>query len=354
MAEADVENLSARCRSILPSWCRCYSSDVCIESLEGGLTNDMFVAVNKNANASPRRVIIRVYGKGSSDLINREVEHEVYQLVSKVGLGPRILGFWNGGRIESFIPGRTLRFWDDFYRDEIINGIAKGVAILHKSQVLKRMPYQKEPMLHRFIRLWSKRASSVKDGLFASTVENAMLSFNRWFQFRIKPLNPKIVLCHNDLNALNILVEESEFFTEGNKSRSLNIHFIDYEYAGWNYRGFDLANLYCEVYFNNSTKKWPYFDFDADRKCWNSKQFQNFCVYYLREYMDRRQISEEDLLSLQHEVRTFEPLSHLVWGLWGLIQAQKDSSSFGYSEYGLRRLQKFQELASEYSDSIPR
>uniref|UniRef100_A0A1I7X8F7 ethanolamine kinase n=1 Tax=Heterorhabditis bacteriophora TaxID=37862 RepID=A0A1I7X8F7_HETBA len=49
-------------------------------------------------------------------------------------------------------------------------------------------------------------------------------------------LNEDVVFCHNDLLVHNIL-----FNVETEK-----VHFIDYEYADFNYAMFDLANHFCE------------------------------------------------------------------------------------------------------------
>ncbi len=52
----------------------------------------------------------------------------------------------------------------------------------------------------------------------------------------LQALNDKIVYCHNDLLLANII------FYEKNNS----VNFIDFEYAGPNYRAYDIANHFCE------------------------------------------------------------------------------------------------------------
>jgi hypothetical protein len=51
-------------------------------------------------------------------------------------------------------------------------------------------------------------------------------------------LHSPIVTCHNDLLCKNIILDT----VEGTKT----INFIDYEYAGANYRGYDIGNHFCE------------------------------------------------------------------------------------------------------------
>lgn len=40
---------------------------------------------------------------------------------------------------------------------------------------------------------------------------------------------------------------------------------IDFEYSGYNYRGFDLGNYFCELYLDNFWATPPYFRLSLDR-----------------------------------------------------------------------------------------
>ena len=57
----------------------------------------------------------------------------------------------------------------------------------------------------------------------------------------------QVVLCHNDALAGNVL------FNDGWDQ----VRLIDYEYGGYNYRAFDLANHFCEhCGFDCDYEKW--------------------------------------------------------------------------------------------------
>lgn len=84
-----------------------------------------------------------------------------------------------------------------------------------------------------------------------------MLFFNVNGQFKLKimetelnKLNSPVVFCHNDLLGGNIIVNESngikDYFLSSTYSMKGELHFIDYEYAASNFRGFDIANHFCE------------------------------------------------------------------------------------------------------------
>ena len=69
----------------------------------------------------------------------------------------------------------------------------------------------------------------------------------------------EIVLCHNDLLCGNIL------HIPATDTNAAAVKLIDYEYAGYNYRAFDLANHFCgmarltsSVLVRNFCRVWPY------------------------------------------------------------------------------------------------
>ena len=68
-------------------------------------------------------------------------------------------------------------------------------------------------------------------------------------------LNSPVVFCHNDLLPPNILYDEAR----------RNVEFIDYEYSGSSYRGFDIANHFCEFAgFKCEFERYPSPDFQKE------------------------------------------------------------------------------------------
>jgi ethanolamine kinase len=54
------------------------------------------------------------------------------------------------------------------------------------------------------------------------------------------------VLCHNDLLSGNLMVMHgSPFLNSEVEDNSAEVRLIDYEYAAYNYRAYDLANHFC-------------------------------------------------------------------------------------------------------------
>ncbi len=289
-----------------------------LEKVMGGLSNEVFVVTMTDTSTSfPEKMILRVYGKESEAWMNRALELDVIRVASSVGLAPYVLKCWRGGRLESFVPGRTLTPWKDLYDIRVLSRLATRVATLHRCPLPSAS--RNTSRLERWIKDWGERARAVHP----EWVDRAIQGYRAW----TSP-SDTLVLCHNDLNVSNLLWEEE----------TGNIHLIDYEYAGWNYRGYDLANLYCEVYMHNATENWPHFKCESVTKGWTKKHFRYFCREYIRVYTQQEDVSDADIELLQSEVKQFEPLSHLVWGLWGLMQSRNTDVSFGYVEYGLCRL----------------
>jgi thiamine kinase-like enzyme len=57
-----------------------------------------------------------------------------------------------------------------------------------------------------------------------------------------------LVFCHNDCQELNFMIDDAETKVE---------QMIDYEYAGINMRGFDLAQVVNETYIDNEAEGYP-------------------------------------------------------------------------------------------------
>ena len=60
-------------------------------------------------------------------------------------------------------------------------------------------------------------------------------------------------------------------------------------------------------------------------------------------------VSKAEILdSMYKEVNKFALTSHIMWGLWGLIQATQSEIEFDYLEYALQRLYEFRRRRDEF------
>ncbi|KAJ2748305.1 hypothetical protein GGI19_006174 [Coemansia pectinata] len=109
------------------------------------------------------------------------------------------------------------------------------------------------------------------------------------------------------------------------------VSFIDYEYAMYNYRGFDIANHFNE-----------YAGFECDYSRYPAKSTQ---LQWFKAYLDHlgQDSSPAALEVVYHEVELFQLASHFYWGVWALVQASISDIDFDYMAYArLRFLQYFQ------------
>lgn len=137
--------------------------------------------------------------------------------------------------------------------------------------------------------------------------------------------NYKVVFCHNDLLGPNVI-----FNHETNQ-----MFFVDYEYASYNYRGFDIANHFCEYAgFELDYTKYPNYEI--------RKQFVTSYLKTLKENdKNNTEPTKEEIKSLLEEVESFVPLSHMLWGLWGIIQSIISDIDFDYLSYGITRFKHY-------------
>ena len=118
---------------------------------------------------------------------------------------------------------------------------------------------------------------------------------------------------------------------------------IDYEYGDWNYREFDLANHFGEFVGlpDQETGKLNYDQY------YPSKDLQ---LKWLAEYLNgvkkfetgrQKSASEKEVEELHDMIKRFNPLPHLLWGIWSLIQSKYSDIDFDYIDYGMQRHEQY-------------
>ncbi|KAI8064845.1 kinase-like domain-containing protein [Gilbertella persicaria] len=296
-------------------------------------------------NAANRdRLLMRVYGNGVDQIIDRENELDWLARLSHLNIGPSLLGIFGNGRFEEYLPSTTLTS-DDIRDPETSKGIASCLRELH--DIVTVHPYQ--PSKHK-LEIWSNidKWYSVVMGFLPSLMKKSdgwdkvLNTFNlELLSFEIQEckdvlnsLNSPIVFAHNDTQYGNVL----------RLAKTGELVVVDFEYAGYNPRGFDLANHFCE---------WMY-DYHSDEPA--SMQFDKFPTYeeqirFLTSYIQtpskfiNPDINDQNITpeSLQKEVSMWLMASHLSWGLWGLIQANQSEIDFDYFLFSLQRLNAFRQ-----------
>ena len=197
-----------------------------IEKL-GGLSSENY-KVSYNNNDYFVKICIADYLH--TDRIN---ELSILNKVSKINLAPKIYYFSNksGNMITSWIDG-SMPSLDDFNSSNFLNMLSNSLKSLHNLKCEKQFnPFND-------IR---KRIEICKDlNLPLPKSINILLEFLTYIEYKLNK-SPLIGLCHNDLNASNIILTSNK------------LYFVDYEYSSMGDIFFDLATI--SWFFSEKSRK---------------------------------------------------------------------------------------------------
>lgn len=197
-----------------------------IEKL-GGLSSENY-KVSYNNNDYFVKICIADYLH--TDRIN---ELSILNKVSKINLAPNIYYFSNksGNMITSWIDG-SMPSLDDFNSSNFLNMLSNSLKSLHNLKCEKQFnPFND-------IR---KRIEICKDlNLPLPKSINILLEFLTYIEYKLNK-SPLIGLCHNDLNASNIILTFNK------------LYFVDYEYSSMGDIFFDLATI--SWFFSEKSRK---------------------------------------------------------------------------------------------------
>ena len=197
-----------------------------IEKL-GGLSSENY-KVSYNNNDYFVKICIADYLH--TDRIN---ELSILNKVSKINLAPNIYYFSNksGNMITSWIDG-SMPSLDDFNSSNFLNMLSNSLKSLHNLKSEKQFnPFND-------IR---KRIEICKDlNLPLPKSINILLEFLTYIEYKLNK-SPLIGLCHNDLNASNIILTSNK------------LYFVDYEYSSMGDIFFDLATI--SWFFSEKSRK---------------------------------------------------------------------------------------------------
>ena len=320
--------------------------------ISGGITNRLYRlepiafmgAVNGGGNASrelPPSVIVRVYGDNTELLIDRHRDIENFVALSQQKFGVQLLGLFKNGRIEEDFNNSITLAPSDMRKPHLMDLIAKELCKMNLLDMVNTTEgtEKKEPILFKTLEKWIGLAESIDWGEDADKrgrVEKIKLGNVKqeidWLKNLLKQTESPIVFAHNDLLSGNILYREGDD----------NIVFVDYEYGGWNYRGFDIGNHFCE---------YAGFDYTKFAEVYPNKETQmKFLSAYAKEEMSLKKSEYcdpgspefvEKLERLYVEVNRYALGSHLFWGVWGIIQAKHSKIDFDFLKYGEERITAF-------------
>lgn len=167
-----------------------------------------------------------------------------FYAIGIAGLGPKMYGAFNGGRVEQFLPSHTLREADYIERPEIILELARNVARFHGLELpISQIKYDMLKIAEQYHNECDKDAFKAFGKHFGFSTKNVeefdITSEIEWAKSVEKVVNSRVVTCKGDLVKHNILVlDEPNKFGE-------RIMIIDYERTAREYRGRDIGELFA-------------------------------------------------------------------------------------------------------------
>ncbi|VDK45525.1 unnamed protein product [Anisakis simplex] len=259
----DDISLVARTEEILaklrPDW---NFANISFKCFTTGITNKIVCATNSSANEiePSERVLFRVFGRNTEKIIDRRAELENWLRLAEVGCAAPVYAKFINGIVCGYLEGRTITV-EDVREEKIITlailfrsspssaimlkvhfEVERSMAKLHSLEpsdhtIVKPILFEKgEKMLRYFSTKFENSAKQQEfDAYFTSNKISLEDDFKN-LKKSIDTLEARVVFCHNDLLLHNIIYD----------SKTGKVSFIDYEYAGFNYQGFDIANHFCE------------------------------------------------------------------------------------------------------------
>ncbi|XP_061374829.1 probable ethanolamine kinase isoform X1 [Gastrolobium bilobum] len=316
------------CKDMFKAWSNLDDSCFDVEKISGGITNLLLKVSVKQENCIDDIVTIRLYGPNTEYIIDRQRELQATKYITAAGFGAKWLGIFGNGMVQSFINAHTLTP-SDMREPKLAAKIAKQLKRFHHVEI----PGSKEPQLWNDIWKFFEKASDLEFDDSKKQKTYKTISFREVhdeiaeLKGLCDHLKSPVILAHNDLLSGNIMINHEED----------KLYFIDYEYASYNYRGYDIGNHFAE-----------YAGFECDYDLYpNMNEQYHFFRHYIQP--DRpHEVSEKDLETLYVEANTYALASHLFWALWGLIQAKMSPIDFDYLGYFFLRYDEYKRQKEKY------
>ncbi|VEU38891.1 unnamed protein product [Pseudo-nitzschia multistriata] len=338
------------------------------------------------SSSLPPSVLVRLFG--AEGMIDRDAETATYHSLANQGLALGWYGRFGNGRIEELLTGfETLTEADlegGYPRadrdacagsnagtglalppENLNQEIARKLAQLHSTcsvplHLLDDQGATPTPTLWTQLYPWLERSLSAtfrneRDTHRAERELDPPLSELGaeidWLRSEViggggDPGKGVIGFCHNDLLASNIMMKTSAGETPGAAAVLEQLHFIDFEYGGINYYAYDIANHFNE--YAGGTAEEDHATPNYDR-CPSAAEKRVFLEAYAEEY-NRHQEKHNDpsastttVDELEASVDGFSLANHLVWGLWGVLQAASEGCEDGldYLHYAKCRFARY-------------
>ena len=248
------------------------------------------------------KYVVRFFGDFRPS-ISISDENLICSVLAAKNLGPMIYGTFDGGRLEEFISGKCFVKPDELKK--LHRAIGSEMRNIHRVE----MPLRKDKSC--ILEIMNNDFEKIQNTLLKQKLkplyENAK---------KVMETTPqKLVFCHNDIHHGNFIVGDSGKVT-----------FIDFEFSGYNFPAFDIANYFNEIMFEYSPDISDGFKIDESK--YPDKREQ---IEFLEAYL-RTDIVSSDWLK---EIEKFRFVSHVFWTIRLSYVDSENNEKTGFNCYKL-------------------
>ncbi|XP_070569896.1 ethanolamine kinase 1-like isoform X3 [Ptychodera flava] len=317
---------------VRPQWT---NKNIQFKVFTGGLLNKMYGCYLPENTRD--MVLIRIYGHNSELVIDRAKEIDTFQVLFKAKCGPELYCCFNNGICYQYIPGETIDS-DMVKSEKIYPLVAHKMAQMHTIKPEDGSKIPNAGLFPKMTRWYQNIPKEFEDEETNRRFKENIPNYDQLgkeleeLETKLVQLNSPTVFCHNDLVLANIVYDEQT-----------NVAFIDYEYACYNYQGFDIANHFCEFAGLHVV------DFDN----YPHKELQ---LKWLKKYLSdwytmsgvNKHVTDKDVEKLYVVVNKFALAAHFFWGLWTLIQSVHSTVDFDFLGYGIQKFGEYFRRKEEF------
>lgn len=321
------------------------SSPVSVKELKGGITNQLLIAEQDGV-----KVLVRAFGKGTGEFIDREREYVVHEQLQLLGLAPKLYANFTNGLVYGYVDGHPSKP-EELTELPVIKQVARRLAQWHAMLKPATVSAHLSKPLTAFWDVLAQWVELCPEGVLQVSRAELRAEFDA---VRNKIGSGHEVMGHCDLLSANILLPENHQpptlprVPVGTPSDiadkvASDVAFIDYEYSMPCPRAFDIANHFWE---------WQGFECEASRvprPTAGSEKLRAWCTEYLTAYGLLTATEQSFDGGLLQELQAFWGMPGFYWGIWSAMQSQISDIDFDYSEYAKKRFQEFLDWKAAYT-----
>ena len=269
---------------LIPEWS---GKSIKVDPINNGITNINFeVTVGK-------KIYFLSMPYSNSELLNIDYGNKYYnnKICGEINISPRVTHFIESENllVTEFIKSKASSL-TIFQNPKAIEQLVKNIKLLHNAN----------PFLRNFNML--SQISYYQNILKKDYLPKKLFKYVnniKTLKHKLYLPNDKLVPCHNDLLAENIINKDNQIF------------IVDFDYSGNNDPCFELGNLSVEMEYDD-------------------EQINKLVRSYYGEI-------NENIIS---RVNLQGVVSDIGWSLWSYVQVKNSNLNFDYNAHAIYRLEK--------------